>query len=41
VSAVRGESRIVVSGEDGRRALEVALQIVEKTHSYVTHPHTA
>jgi predicted dehydrogenase len=41
VSAVRGEGRIVVSGEDGRRALEVALQIVEKTHSYVTHPHTA
>lgn len=31
VAAVRGEGEIVVSGVDGRRALEVALEIVERT----------
>ena len=41
VAAVRGEGEVVVSGEDGRRALEVALEIVEKTQSYVTDPSTA
>lgn len=31
VAAVRGEGEIVVSGADGRRALEVALEIVDRT----------
>lgn len=41
VAAVRGEGEIVVTGEDGRRALEVALQIVERTGEYVADPSTA
>lgn len=41
VSAVRGESEMVVTGEDGRRALEVALEIVEKTQANVSYPSPA
>lgn len=35
VAAVRGEGPLVVSGEDGRRALQVALQIVERIQAHV------
>lgn len=41
VSAVKGEAEMVVTGEDGRRALEVALQIVEKTQANVSYPSPA
>ncbi len=41
VAAVRGEGEIVVSGRDGRRALEVALEIVERTKDHVADPSTA
>jgi predicted dehydrogenase len=41
VSAVRGESDLVVSGEDGRRALEVALNIVDRIEAYVADPSPA
>jgi hypothetical protein len=27
-----------VSGEDGRRALAVALEIIQRSEEYVTHP---
>src|SRR5690606_21875461 len=36
VAAVRGEGELVVSGEDGRRALAVALEIVQRSEEYVT-----
>ena len=36
VAAVRGETDLVVSGEDGRRALAVALDIVKKTEEHVS-----
>jgi predicted dehydrogenase len=36
-AAVRGETPVPVSGHDGRRALAVALEIVERTQVYVTH----
>jgi predicted dehydrogenase len=35
VRAVRGEGEIVVSGEDGRRALAVALEIVNRTEEHL------
>jgi predicted dehydrogenase len=38
VSAVRGEGDLVVSGEDGRRALGVALDIVERIEDHVADP---
>src|SRR5690606_13818114 len=41
VAAVRGEADVVVSGEDGRRALAVALDIVEGIESNVPHPRPA
>ena len=41
ISAVRGEGDLVVSGEDGRRALEVALNIVDRLEAYVTDPRPA
>lgn len=41
VDAIRGDSEIVVSGEDGRRALEMALNIVERTQNHVVDPHPA
>lgn len=41
LSAVRGESELVVSGEDGRRALEVALEIVERIDRHVADPSPA
>jgi predicted dehydrogenase len=36
-AAVRGETAVPVSGHDGRRALAVALEIVERTQVYVSH----
>jgi predicted dehydrogenase len=41
VAAVRGTAPVPVSGHDGRRALAVALEIVERTQSYVTAEHQA
>lgn len=35
VAAVRGEGKLVVSGEDGRRALSVALEIVQRTEEHL------
>jgi predicted dehydrogenase len=35
IAAVRGEGRLVVSGEDGRRALAVALEIVRRTEEHL------
>ncbi len=35
LAAVRGEREVVVNGRDGRRALAVALEIVEKTEAHV------
>lgn len=37
VSAVLGRSAVVVSGEDGRRALRVALEIIERIEEHVAH----
>ncbi|MBR9989366.1 MAG: Gfo/Idh/MocA family oxidoreductase [Gemmatimonadetes bacterium] len=41
IAALRGEAAIPVSGHDGRRALAVALDIVERTQRHVTAEHTA
>ena len=41
VAGVRGEAEMVVTGEDGRRALAVALQIVQSIESNVPDPRTA
>jgi predicted dehydrogenase len=41
VAAVRGEAAVPVSGHDGRRALAVALDIVERTQRHVAAEHTA
>lgn len=38
VGAVTGDGNLVVSGEDGRRALAVALEIMQRSEEYVTHP---
>jgi predicted dehydrogenase len=38
LKAVTGEGPLVVSGEDGRRALEVALQIVDRIKTHVPTP---
>jgi predicted dehydrogenase len=37
VAAVHGDGKLVVSGEDGRRALAVALDIVQRSEEHVTH----
>jgi predicted dehydrogenase len=37
VAAVRGEAPVAVSGEDGRRALAIALDIVERIETNVAH----
>jgi predicted dehydrogenase len=39
--AVRGEAPVKVSGEDGRRALRVALEIVERIQRHVTATNSA
>jgi predicted dehydrogenase len=39
--ALQGEAELVVTGEDGRRALEVALNIVELIESNVVDPSPA
>lgn len=41
LAAVRGAGPVAVSGEDGRRALAVALDIVERMRSHVTDRHPA
>jgi predicted dehydrogenase len=41
VAAVRGDSGMVVTGEDGRRALAVALDIVEGIQTNVSHTRPA
>jgi predicted dehydrogenase len=41
VAAVRGEGDVVVSGRDGRRALAVALDIVQRIESHVLDAHPA
>ncbi|HEX6309227.1 MAG TPA: Gfo/Idh/MocA family oxidoreductase [Longimicrobiales bacterium] len=41
VAAVQGEAAVPVSGHDGRRALAVALDIVERTQRHVAAEHTA
>jgi len=41
VMAVRGEGDVVVTGEDGRRALTVALNIVETIEAHVADPRPA
>lgn len=41
VDAVEGRSAPAVSGEDGRRALDVALRIVERIEHHVAHSRTA
>jgi predicted dehydrogenase len=41
VAAVRGEGEVVVSGRDGRRALAVALDIVQRIESHVLDAHPA
>ncbi|HSJ13696.1 MAG TPA: Gfo/Idh/MocA family oxidoreductase [Longimicrobiales bacterium] len=41
VAAVRGEAPIAVSGADGRQALAVALEIVERIGRYVAAAHPA
>jgi predicted dehydrogenase len=40
LAAVRGEAEVVVSGEDGRRALAVALDIVDRIEDHVAHSYT-
>ena len=40
IAAVRGEAAVPVSGHDGRRALAVALDIVERTQRHVAAEHT-
>jgi predicted dehydrogenase len=35
IAAVRGEGKLIVSGEDGRRALAVALEIVRRTEEHL------
>ena len=41
VAAVRGDAAVPVSGHDGRRALAVALDIVERTRIHVAAAHSA
>ena len=41
VAAVEGRAPAAVSGEDGRRALAIALQIVERIEQHVAHSRTA
>ena len=37
IAAVHGDGKVVVTGDDGRRALGVALEIVRRSEEYVTH----
>ena len=41
IAAIRNEAPVVVSGEDGRRALGVALEIVERIERHVADTNTA
>ena len=41
VGAVAGDGRLVVSGDDGRRALAVALEIMKRSEEHVTHSPTS
>lgn len=41
IAALRGEAAVPVNGHDGRRALAVALDIVERIQRHVTAEHTA
>jgi predicted dehydrogenase len=41
IAAVRGDAAVPVSGQDGRRALAVALDIVERTQRHVAAEHPA
>jgi predicted dehydrogenase len=41
IAAVRGDAPVAVSGHDGRRALAVALEIVERTRANVVAEHPA
>jgi predicted dehydrogenase len=41
IAAVRGDAPVAVSGHDGRRALAVALEIVERTRANVAAEHPA
>jgi predicted dehydrogenase len=41
IAALRGEAAVPVSGHDGRRALAVALDIVERTQKHVAAEHQA
>ncbi|HEX7120460.1 MAG TPA: Gfo/Idh/MocA family oxidoreductase [Longimicrobiales bacterium] len=41
VEAVRGRAPVAVSGEDGRRALAVALEIVQRIEQHVAHTSTS
>lgn len=41
VAAIRGEAPVKVSGEDGRRALGVALEIVDRIERYVADTNSA
>jgi len=41
LAAVRGDAPVAVSGEDGRRALAVALEIIERIEDHVAHSSTA
>lgn len=41
IAAVRGEAPVAVSGEDGRRALAVALEIMERMDQHVAHSSSA
>jgi predicted dehydrogenase len=41
IDAVRGGGELLVSGEDGRRALAVALEIVQRIESHVVDAHPA
>lgn len=40
MAAVRGDGNLVVSGEDGRRALAVALDIVQRSEEHVSDPYS-
>ncbi|HUF49239.1 MAG TPA: Gfo/Idh/MocA family oxidoreductase [Longimicrobiales bacterium] len=41
IDAVRGAAAVPVSGHDGRRALAIALDIIERTRKHVAAQHTA
>jgi len=41
VAALNGEAPVVVTGQDGRRALGVALDIIDRIEQHVAHTHPA